>query len=245
MKILGYSERGVINSLFYEMKFSQHHLELLSDFLSKISFPYRELKFKLIDAMVMIEQSFSDFGDADLVLLLNNNGNNQVIFIEAKVKTFLKQKWTIKNEFEKFQEGIRQNKVSSSNLFTQLYYKQRLSQVIQRDDGLSRLKNGIKFPKCFSKENRKIGDNDVVLKAVNLLAPYCEDALFVALVPDSASNLESFYKKDLIDYVPEGFPEWTIQNWGYLSWERVEPFCRDKNLEGTFKIFKFNEGHIY
>lgn len=55
MKILGYSERGVINSLFYEMKFSKHNLQLLSDFLSKISFPYRELKFKLTGAMVMIE----------------------------------------------------------------------------------------------------------------------------------------------------------------------------------------------
>jgi len=63
--------------------------------------------------------------------LLNNNGNKQVIFIEAKVKTFQKREWTIKNEFDQFQEGIRQNKVSSSNLFIQLYYKQRLSQVIQ------------------------------------------------------------------------------------------------------------------
>jgi len=54
MEILGYSERGVINLLFYEMKFSQNNLQLLSDFLSKISFPYREVKFKLADPMVMI-----------------------------------------------------------------------------------------------------------------------------------------------------------------------------------------------
>jgi hypothetical protein len=36
-----------------------------------------------------------------------------------------------------------------------------------------------------------------------------------------------------------------MENRGYLSWKRVEAFCRDKNLEGTLKIFKWNEGHIY
>jgi len=70
MEILGYSERGVINSLFYEVKFSQNNLQHLSDFLSKISFPYREVEFKLRDAMVMIELSFSDFGDALFVALV-------------------------------------------------------------------------------------------------------------------------------------------------------------------------------
>lgn len=245
MEILGYSERGVINSLFYEMKFSQNNLQLLSDFLSMISFPYREVKFKLTYAMVLIEQSFSDFGDADLVLLLNNNGNKQVIFIEAKVKTVQKQEWTIKNAFEQLQEGIRQNKVSSSNLFIQIYHKHRLSQTLQCDDGLNQLKNGVKFPKCSSKENRRIGSNEVVLKAVNLLAPYCGDVLFVALVPDFTSNLDSFYEKDLKNYSPEEFPEWKVQNWGYLSWEKVETFCRDKKLKGTLKIFEWNKGQIY
>jgi len=32
---------------------------------------------------------------------------------------------------------------------------------------------------------------------------------------------------------------------GLSFWKRVEEFCEDKNLEGTFKIFKFNQGHIY
>jgi len=61
-----------------------------------------------------------------------------------------------------------------------------------------------------------------------LLAPYCGDALFVALVPDSPSNLKSFYKKDLIDYVPEGFPEWKVQNWGYLFGKGLKNFVKIK-----------------
>jgi len=49
----------------------------------------------------------------------------------------------------------------------------------------------------------------------------------------------------LKDYVPEGFLEWKVQNWGYFSGEKVEAFWRDKNLEGTLKIFEWNEGQIY
>jgi len=45
--------------------------------------------------------------------------------------------------------------------------------------------------------------------------------------------------------IKEEFPEWKAQNWGYLSWEKVEKFCRDKNLEGTSKMFGWNEGQIY
>lgn len=237
MRILGYSERGVINALFYEIKYSQNNLLHLNDFLSMILFPCREVKFKLKDAEVLIEQSFSDFGDADLVLLLDNDGKKQAIFIEAKVKTCQKQYGIIKGEFKKMQEGIRQNKVSSSNLFIQIYYKFRLSQTLRCDDGLTQLKCGVEFPKWFSKNCRKIGSNKVVLKAVDLLAPYCEDVLFVALVPDLTEDLKKFNPKEL--------SEWKVQNLGYLSWEKVEVFCRDRNFEGTLKIFKWNEGQIY
>lgn len=241
MEILGYSERGVINSLFYEMKFSKNNLQHLSDFLSMISFPNRDIKFKLKEAKVLIEQSFSDFGDADLVLLVNNNGNKQVIFIEAKVKTFQKPEWTIENEYKQLQKGILQNKVvSSSNLFIQIYHKLRLSQTLLQCNGLNQLKNGIKFPKCSSKKYRRIGSNKVVLNAVKLLAPYCGDVLFVALVPDSNSNLDSFYKKFSKNYRLK-----KAQNWGYLSWETVESFCRNKNLKDTLKILKWNRGQIY
>jgi hypothetical protein len=58
-------------------------------------------------------------------------------------------------------------------------------------------------------------------------------------------KIKNFYEKDLKDYSPEEFPEWKVQNWGYLSWKKVESFCRDKNLEETLKIFDWNEGQIY
>ena len=100
MEILGYSERGIINSLFYEMKFSQNNLQLFSDFLSLFSFPYRAVNFQISDAKILIEQSFSDFGDADAVVLVENKSWKQAMFIEAKVRAF--KNWQILIEFEKF-----------------------------------------------------------------------------------------------------------------------------------------------
>jgi len=49
MEILGYSERGLINSLFYEIKYSQNNLEILNSLLSLVSFPYQEIKFQIAD----------------------------------------------------------------------------------------------------------------------------------------------------------------------------------------------------
>lgn len=243
MEILGYSERGIINSLFYEMRFSPNNLQLLNNFLSLVSFPYQTVNFEISSVKILIEQSFSDFGDADTVLLVNNQGNKQVIFIEAKVKTFQKPYWSIFEEFEEFKKGIEKNNVNSSNLFVQIYHKVGFIKALQIG-GLRQLQNGVQFPKCSSKKLRKIGNNEVVLKAVKQLRS-CKDALFIALVPDNISNLKDFYQNTLKDYSPDGFQEWDIRNWGYLSWAQVEEFSKKYNLRGTLKTFEWNKGQIY
>ena len=166
MEIIGYSERGLINSLFYEIKYSKNSLKLFNEFMSLISFPYlNNIDFLIKDITIFIEQSFSDFGDADAVFLIDNNGRKQSIFIEAKVKTFHRLSWSIEKEFKNFDEGIKQDKVSSSNLFTQLYHKLRLIRALKNGGILSLLK-GISFPQCSSRNIRKIGNNRVVLRAV-------------------------------------------------------------------------------
>ena len=256
MEILGYSERGMINSLFYEMKFSQNNLQLFSDFLSLFSFPYRAVNFQISDAKILIEQSFSDFGDADAVVLVENKSWKQAMFIEAKVRAF--KNWQILIEFEKFtktsekiREKIKRNEDAqeikrklTSNLFMQLYLKTRMVKTLQKSD-VAQLQEGIQFPKVSSKEYRKIGNNKVVLKAVNQLKGYCKDALFIALVPDDVSNLRNFYQGALKDYSPEGFQEWDIRNWGYVTWAQVEEFCKRYDLKVASKTFEFNDGQIY
>ena len=244
MEILGYSERGLINSLCYELKYSPDNLQLLNNLLSLVSFPYRTVNFQISGAKILIEQSFSDFGDADLVLLVNNFRSKQVIFIEAKVKTYQRACWNIFEEFKELNGGIEKEKVSSSNLFVQLYHKVRLVKTLQTG-GIKQLQNGVQFPRCSSKSHRKIGDNKVVLNAVNQLMGYHNEALFIALLPEDDSNLRNFYNSTLKYYDPGGFQEWAIRDWGYISWMRVEGFCRKNNLKGTLKNFKWNEGQIY
>ena len=99
MNVTGYSERGLINALFYEINYSGNSSELIRGLLSLISFPYKNNGIdteKILDVDILIEQSLSDFGDADAILLLNNIISKQAIFIEAKIAS--QKHWSIINK---------------------------------------------------------------------------------------------------------------------------------------------------
>ncbi len=243
MEVLGYSERGVVGSLFYEMR-ERKTPELVAELLSLASFPYRDVTFDVRSAKVFIDQSFSEFGMADVLLLLNNDGCTQAVFVEAKVRAGKKTKWTIDREFRAFRKGVRKGKVSSSNLFTQLYHKVRLVKALQTS-GIKKLERGVCFPQASSKRKRRIGRNKVVRKATCQLLSYAGDVLFVALVPEDTENLKTFFQDTLKSYQLESFPKWETRSWGYLTWRQVEDFCRAHHLPETVKVFEFNEGQIY
>ena len=116
--------------------------------------------------------------------------------------------------------------MSSSNLFVQLYFKQRLVEALR----IGRLEKGVKFPQCMlpkSKKIRKIGKNPIVLQAVKDLQSYARDAYFIALVPDTQDHIDTFLKNRFLYYVPPGVDDWMVNNWGFLTWVAVEKFCRD------------------
>lgn len=249
LKILGYSERGVLNSLLYEIRYSNDNLQLFNEFLSLIVFPYiGSARFQVNDTTILIEQSLSDFGDADLILALNNMGKKQVIFIEAKVKTSQRKSWSIRDESEDFKKGISEKKASSSNLFSQLYYKFMLIQALRKDN--SSLEKGVDFPDCFqtnSKKKRKIGTNPVVLEAIKLLKQYSEDAYFVALVPENTENLETFFQNEFKGFkksLETSLYAWDYNNYGYISWDKIEIFCKKHHLNNTSIVFEYNNGQI-
>ena len=251
MDIIGYSERGLVNSLFYEIENSYNRYFLLNGLFSLIEFPNYSIDFNAKKASLLIEQSFSDFGDSDAVLFLDNEKFKHSVFIEAKVKTYSKKPWLISDEFNKFIQPIKkikeedsENRVSSSNLFTQLYYKQRLTKTL-KTGGIACLKKGVRFRDVFTKTERKIGSNAVVLKAVEKLKEYLDDTFYVALVPDSDKNLRNFFNEVLSIYSIDELEGWEIDFWGYLSWEKVEEYCRQNRMEKTLKVFEFNKGQIY
>jgi hypothetical protein len=99
MNIIGYSERGIINSLFYEISHSSSAESLLEKFISLLRFPFTDNpKMTIKQAEIFIEQLFSDFEDADALMLLSTGKGSVSVFIEAKVKTDQRKVWKIGEE---------------------------------------------------------------------------------------------------------------------------------------------------
>ena len=189
MQALSYSERGIINALLYEIRYSSEPEALLADLLSRVRFPFTDApSLSISDATVLIEQSFSEFGTADALLFLSTNGGDIPVFVEAKVGTT----WSIQSEFQDFVEGAR-TEVNSSNLFTQLYHKVRLVAAL-RQRGMAGLQDGTEFPQSSTRGLRKIGSNPVVLRAVEMLAQHLHEAYYVALLPDKPDITNEFFQ---------------------------------------------------
>jgi hypothetical protein len=182
------------------------------------------------------------------MLLIENLGQRQSVFIEAKVKTRKKGEWSLKKEIIKFDTRIRMKRVSSSNLFTQLYYKHRLAEGIIQKDIDYLVTNGLPFPDWSTKKRtRKLGKNNVVLDATKLMKDYLNAAFFIGIVPDRTENIEEFVKNELAAFTRRSDPNWhwSIRNWGWLSWRAIKEFCETNDLENTLGNFKHNEGQIY
>jgi hypothetical protein len=233
-----------MNSLVYEIQNSHNPNKLLSDLLSHAKFPYRnKIDKEISTAEILIEQSFSNFGDADLVLLLNTGRHRISIFAEAKVKPSQSLRWTIEGEFEKFVDGVG-SRLSSSNLFTQLYHKLRMVNSFS-NSGLTALQSGVSFPDCSSKPVRKIGNNPIVLKAIKKISKHLDDVYYLAVVPDSARNIDDFFNNRLKQRDFPNLPEWDVNSFGYIAWSDIWEFCVSRKLENTLKVFSFNEGQIF
>ncbi len=244
MKIIGYSERGMINALFYEMGHSPQAKNLLENFLALAHFPILTLQsFQVHGATILIEQSFSDFGDADVVLLIDTGKQSESVFIEAKVKSFQNSTWSIDQEYNKFKAGTKST-VRSSNLFTQLYHKVRLVNGL-REGGMDALQVGIPFPTSSSKPLRKIGHNKVVLEAVSRLKAYLDTTYYIALIPEDPARISTFFDHVFRNEPPDNFPEWDVTRYGYMLWSEVAQFCSENDLKKTSEVFAFNQGQIY
>jgi hypothetical protein len=130
MQLLGYSERGFINAFFYGVFHHANPSEIIREFLKLAHWPLLDTRPPIIEAatvdIIMIEQSFSDFGDADVLILVSTPQEKVAFFCEAKRG----KRWTLKKEWEQFKARF-QNDLSGgeSNLFRQLYFKQRMVQV--------------------------------------------------------------------------------------------------------------------
>jgi hypothetical protein len=234
MKILGYSERGVVNSLLFEICRSPDSLARLRRLLDDCRFPDRSAGIGSFgDATILIEQSFSDFGDADAVLLLDGD-LRQCVFVEAKVKTCGRGVWSIDEEWESFLT-LLQNGECSSNLFWQLYSKQRLVRRLR----------GERSPAILNRR-WSLGANRVVKRAAELVRQYTSSTWYLAIVPDHAGAMKDFFcaRRTQIQNV---LPDFNWSHWGYLTWQSVYDMCRAETCDwfGALQCFEHNEGQIF
>jgi hypothetical protein len=244
MKITGYSERGLLNSLFYEISHSANSCSLINKLVSCATFPFTTQKPIIVDGEILIEQSFSDFGDADIIILFTDDKNQGCsIFIEAKVRHCQTSDWSIEREYNRFKSGL-QNKVNSSNLFAQLYHKLRLVQGL-REGGIEKLQSGVKFPKWSTRTNRMIGSNQVVLRATEQIQSHLEKTFFLMLIPDQIDRVEQFFQSTMSQTNLKEIPFWDLKMFGYLTWKQVFDFCKDSELIHTIDVFDVNKGQIF
>src|SRR5437764_8754504 len=215
IQVRGYSERGMINSFCYEIRYSPNGLKLLRDLLGLCTFPSEKPDFTHFrSATMIIEQSFSDFGDLDLLILLEGQCT-QAICIEAKVKTFHAKQWRLERAWSTFQ-SVQSNDEHHSNLFVQLYGKMRLlKKVADIDEELA----ADALAKRWS-----LGTNKVIRNAAQALSKNCSEGWMIALVPDSKANTHAFFESGLSS-PPPGLPDWQHTHFGYLTWEEFFAHC--------------------
>ncbi|MDO8691417.1 MAG: hypothetical protein Q7R39_15640, partial [Dehalococcoidia bacterium] len=124
--------------------------------------------------------------------------------------------------------------------FTQLYQKVRLTSTLATE-GIDDLKAGVEFPDCSTKRIRKIGGNEIVLGAVELLSRSIDEAYFVALVPDSDTDAKSFFNSKLGQPFIPPLDHWDITKFGYLTWSKVRKFCELNGLENSLRVLRYNQ----
>ena len=257
LNLMGYSERGIINSFFYET-FYNNNQKALKNLLSMISFPkdqdqgksnkFVDDNFKVEN--IFIEQSFSDFGTSDVVLLVSNGKQKESIFIEAKVAAGQKNK-DLNKYFDELDRLIKNRKKSiTSNLFCQLYLKQRLFDMAGKNERTV-FTNGF----LDKKNGRQIGKNIVVNKVFKELKQYSDKAYYIAIVPGTPKiNLQfinSIFSnepvwKDIYNFFDKNFP-YDMNEWGFIFWSDIYEKLLKSNkfkLNNSLQVFEWNASQI-
>ncbi len=229
MKIVGYSERGALNALFYSMAFNKNERQGeidMQSFLEMADVPDYNHYF---DFEIYTESSLSQFGSPDLLFFAKTEKGEKktVFFIEAKVsacKTFKMS--SILNEYYKDIKKGEPEKPNTSNLFYQLEQKKTL---FDKRCELSTKGNKIET----NRGPKSIGKNPIVLKLVEKLKS-CSNAEYIAIVPKEGEKK----KETLINSIED-------LNLKIVYWEDLhQKFGIELNYESFNETIRFNQGSV-
>ena len=244
--LIGYSERGMMNAISEDLAHSGSPA-LVSEFLSQFAFQtlpppvWTEIK----QVRILVEQSFSDFGDADMLILIEHTDQSRkAVFVEAKVSNDTNSWETIEKRWEEFRCILDDGEGSTSNLLVQLHRKVRL---------VEKLRNGTdQFAVDRLIPRGSLGTNQTVGKAAELVRTFvCEsDVYFVAILPDTTDALTQFFSEELSSAsLSEKLPCWSVQNFGFLSWHKLAAALKEAQTQTkwprTTATLKWNSGQIF
>ncbi|MCR4849381.1 MAG: hypothetical protein K5920_11115 [Bacteroidales bacterium] len=199
MKIVGYSERGAMNALFYGIALDQEHkgIEAMKEFLKLACIEDAE---GFSDFELYPEFSLSDFGEPDLMIKAKfKNKDSIMFFIEAKVSA--NDRYDLKTQKDIHDSYLKDHAIHSdghsSNLFYQFKLKNYFFQLKDCFSEESRLKivqeridkNIDPAIVTTGNRHRKIGKNGVVNWIVNDVIKECVMAKYIAIIPEKKSNI--------------------------------------------------------
>lgn len=239
IELLGYSERGMMNALCDDLTHSGD-MAMLGEFLSLIMFPdSREMNWGAVsNATMLVEQSFSDFGDADLLVLLEfQDGSKRTVFVEAKVSNDTDSWTTVEDRWDGFLQQLDEGEGNTSNLFVQLHRKVRLVEKL-RDSG-GRFTPDVLVPRG------SLGTNQTVDRAARKVKGYVDkgDVWFVAILPDRPDALQAFFSQTFPNAkIGDRLPTWRPQRWGFSSWHMVAERLTTAPWHRTRATLEWNQG---
>ena len=173
---------------------------------------------------------------------------------QEKVSFFCEAKrgkpWRVSKEWGEFKARFKHELPGGvSNVFRQLYLKQRLTQGLVAGDNLG---IGVEFDGVLrpirGDRRRKIGKNKVVLKAVDMLTQYTGSAYFLILTPETGRDETAALFQTIQTFGPPGDSRpggWDISRWGIISLQDVIQLCKDRHLDHAVAVASFNEGQLY
>jgi len=250
MKLLGYSERGLINALLYEIAFRDafEAQKLLAELFHLGQWPMDKPPPGFFDkcATTLVEQSFSDFGDADALFLFEFGKAGGAVFFEGKRE----KQYTLRKAWKVFIEAFRGNvraKGLTSSLLCQLYFKQRLVNALSPGSGED-VRTGLLFEAPLDRRGgiaRKIGKNPVVWHSVGMLKKHLGEVYYLMMIPERWSqDVEAWWKNQVATASPAP-AGWNLSRWGAITIPDIVDFCNAKGLNRTLDVIRHNAGQLY
>ena len=182
IKIVGYSERGAMNALFYGIALNKDEKaanEAMNEFLHMAGERETFQDFELYS-----EFSLSGFGDPDLVITAKNElGKTIVFFIEAKASAggYYKLDKQKSHHEEYLKDHTKYNKNHTSNLFFQLKEKFLLLKHGPNNDSRTTIID----------RKRKLGNNEIVNKFYEEIKKDLRDSRYIAIIPKQKEDQEN------------------------------------------------------